>query len=91
MLSTSPTTLITGASSGIGSVYAKRLAARGHALILVARRAERLEALAAELADEFGVTVRFVTADLTAEADISRLEQMLRSETLIDSLTSSRI
>ena len=82
MLSTSPTTLITGASSGIGSLYAKRLAARGHALILVARRAERLEALAAELADEFGVTVRFVTADLTAEADISRLEQMLRSETV---------
>jgi uncharacterized protein len=72
--------LVTGASSGIGEVYARRLAARGHDLVLVARRADRLATLAAELESAHGIKVRAVAADLTEEADLARAEAMLRDE-----------
>lgn len=63
---TAQTVLITGASSGIGRSFAIALAARGADLVLVARRADRLESLATELRDRHGVTVHTFPFDLSA-------------------------
>ncbi len=59
------TAVVTGASSGIGKVYAEKLAERGFDLILVARRAERLNALREELEAKHSVAVRNIIADLS--------------------------
>ncbi|QDL90746.1 SDR family oxidoreductase [Paroceanicella profunda] len=83
------TVLVTGASSGIGAVYAERFAARGHDLLLVARDAGRLEALAQRLAAEHGVTARPLAADLTREADLARVEAILREDASIDHLVNN--
>jgi len=71
------TALITGASTGIGAVYADRFARRGHGLVLVARDTARMEALAARLRTETGVKIEIITADLTADADVARIEARL--------------
>lgn len=72
--------LVTGASSGIGAVYADRLAARGYDLILVARRADRLEALCAQIAKAHGVKAEPIVADLTQEQDVARIETILATQ-----------
>ena len=77
------TALITGASSGIGAVYADRLARRGYDLVLVARDQQRLAALATRLADAHGVSVEVLPADLNNKADLLRIEQRLRTDTAI--------
>ncbi|MGQ0731693.1 SDR family NAD(P)-dependent oxidoreductase [Acidovorax sp.] len=74
------TALITGASSGIGAVYADRLARRGYDLILVARDSARLAALAHRLAQETGVKTEVLQADLTDRSDLARVEQRLHSD-----------
>ena len=63
--------LITGASAGIGAEFARQLAQRGSDLVLVARRGDRLEALAAQLIDSYGVTITTLAMDL-ARPDIGR-------------------
>jgi short-subunit dehydrogenase len=73
------TALVTGASSGIGAVYADRLADRGQNLILVARRLERLEGLAEQLRNKHGCTVQVVSADLSSEQDLSQVEALIGS------------
>lgn len=72
--------LITGASAGIGATYADRLARRGYALVLTARDKQRLEALATRLRDETGASIEIVSADLTRDADVARIEQRLQSD-----------
>ncbi|CAJ0701709.1 SDR family NAD(P)-dependent oxidoreductase [Ralstonia nicotianae] len=84
-----PTVLITGASSGIGATYANRFARRGHDLVLVARDKSRLDALAARLREECNVAVEVVKADLTHPADLSALETRLRDDSRIGVLINN--
>lgn len=81
--------LITGASTGIGATYAKRLAERGHGLLLVARDQGRLEALANQLQEQYGVPVEVMKADLTERADLNRVAQRLRSDAAISVLVNN--
>lgn len=83
------TALITGSSSGIGAIYADRLARRGHDLILVARNQDRLEALATHLADNTGRSVGVIVADLNNNPDLARVEQVLRTEVSITALVNN--
>jgi len=74
------TALITGASTGIGSVYADRLARRGYDLILVARNEEKLTALSARLKSETRRSVTVLCADLIKKADLIKIEATLRGD-----------
>jgi uncharacterized protein len=71
--------VITGASSGIGAMFARKLAARGYDLLLVARREDRLRSLATELSETYHVSGDVMTADLAADADRDRVAQRIRS------------
>lgn len=81
--------LVTGASSGIGAIYAQRLAARGFDLLLVARDKERLDSAASTLRDAHGVQVEVLKADLTQKDDVLKLEQRLRSDSSISLLVNN--
>ncbi len=83
------TALITGASTGIGAVYADRLARRGHDLILVARNGDRLDKLADELATATGRQVTTIVADLTDPAALARVEDVLRTDERISMLVNN--
>lgn len=73
------TAAITGASSGIGAMFARKLAARGYDLLLIARREDRLQSLAQELAAVYHVTATAMAADLANDDDLLRVDQRLRA------------
>ncbi len=75
----SKTFLITGASSGIGAQFARAYAARGNNLVLVARRLNRMEVLAAELMEANGVTITCLEADLSRRDQVEHLLEQLKS------------
>lgn len=89
MTSSKDTVLITGASTGIGAVYADRFAGRGHNLVLVARDFQKLEALANRLWDKYSVNVAIEVADLTLRSDLERVEQLIAHDTHIGVLINN--
>lgn len=83
------TALITGASTGIGAVYADRLARRGYDLILVARNRERLDALANRITSQTHRSVEVLAADLNDKAELARVENKLRADASITLLVNN--
>ena len=88
-MTTLPTVLVTGASSGIGATYAERFAGRGHDLVLVARDKARLDTLATRLREEHGVAVEVLQADLTHPAGLAAVETRLREDARIGVLINN--
>ena len=88
-MTTIPSVLITGASTGIGAAYAERFARRGHDLVLVARNMARMEALGARLRRENGVAIDIIRADLTQPAELATVETRLRDDARIGILVNN--
>ncbi len=84
-----PLALVTGASAGIGATFARHLAARGCDLMLVARREDRLQALAAELLAAHGTACEVVSADLAVDADVARVCARIQSVPRLDYLINN--
>ena len=88
-MSTKPIALITGASTGIGAVYADRLAGRGYDLLLVARNDARLAAVAEAVRSDHGAHVETLRADLTDPADLARLAARAAEDRRIELLLNN--
>lgn len=83
------TALITGSSSGIGALYADRLARRGYDLILVARNRERLNALAEDISNRYGRAVEVFPADLNDPVALRSVENKLQRDASITLLVNN--
>lgn len=81
--------VITGASAGIGEVFARKLAAQGYDLMLVARRRDRLEQIAEELSRAYGIAAEVAPADLTRDEDLHALEQRLAGDSRLELLVNN--
>jgi uncharacterized protein len=86
---TRPCALVTGASSGLGEAFAERLAADGHDLLVVARREDRLRALAERLRDTYGAATQVLVADLAAPDDLRRVESRIAAGPALDLLVNN--
>jgi short-subunit dehydrogenase len=84
-----PLALITGASSGIGATFARRLAARGYDLALVARRKDRLEETARDIESSHSVRAEILVADLTRDADLLNVENYIRGAPNLEFLVNN--
>lgn len=84
-----PTVLITGASTGIGAVYADRFARRGNPLVLVARNQSRLSDVAGRLRKETGASIDILQADLTNPTHLDLVETRLRDDAKIGVLVNN--
>jgi short-subunit dehydrogenase len=83
------TAVVTGASAGIGMVYADRLAAQGYDLILVARRAERLNELAKRLSEQYGIHATALVEDLSKDAGVAAVEAAITADPTITMLVNN--
>ena len=83
------TALVTGASSGIGAIYADRLARRGYDLVLVARNGKRLEDVAQRIRSATQRSVEVIVADLGNKADLAGIEANLRADSRITMLVNN--
>ena len=89
MTITRPLALVTGASAGIGAAYARRLAAQGYDLLLLARRVDRLNELATELVRRHGVQAEPLPADLTKDAELKAVEDRIAREEHLEFLLNN--